>query len=110
MKGDEKSIGLDEKLNIFEEVMKECTIDEVIDANPDRCYITLLGSKDDKKFVMKIKKKEYMDLSEISNKVKGFIGKSKISFNNDIYFKFIAEDVISNEVIFKILLEIFQFE
>lgn len=81
------------------EFFKNSQIKEVLNQNVDSCYICLLGEKEGKEFVLKIKKKEdanyslnqWMEnLSKISN--------STMTFNNDIYSKYQIEGFLKSEV------------
>jgi m7GpppX diphosphatase len=78
---------------------------EILDENPDRCFITLLGmlnyknEKQNENFVIKIKKKEFNlnDIKLISEKIKNVLSSPEQKFNNDIYYKFVTDDLIENK-------------
>lgn len=94
--------------NTLEKILSgEFKIIEVIDYNAERCYMTLLGNfmnnGKEEIFVLKMKKKEYTpygenELNEVNTKLKLLIGKSEQSFNNDIYYKFLSEEVLDNKI------------
>jgi hypothetical protein len=87
-------------------------IKEILERNPDRCFISLLGeiinenTKEPEIFVLKIKKKEFdieighISSENISEKIKQIISTPNQLFNNDIYYKLLATDLIDNKVIF----------
>jgi m7GpppX diphosphatase len=79
----------------LKEVIEKGKVIEVIDYNPDRCVITLLGDYEGDKYVMRLSKKEYPQ--DITSSVINGIKNLKTIFNNDIYYKFIADDFISNK-------------
>jgi len=78
---------------------------EILEENPDRCFITLLGKLNKKNeaqeenFVIKIKKKEFNlnDIKLISEKIKIVLSSPQQKFNNDIYYKFVSDDLIENK-------------
>jgi hypothetical protein len=70
---------------------------EIIDYNPDRCVISILGEYKGEKYVMRLSKKEYPNDDSIIKLVNSGIKNIKNLFFNDVYYKFIADDFISNQ-------------
>jgi m7GpppX diphosphatase len=93
--------------NILSKILLNSSVSflEILEENPDRCYFTILGkfnNKDtnkDENFVIKIKKKEFNlnDIQTISEKVKKVLSSPEQKFNNDIYYKFLTNDLIENK-------------
>jgi hypothetical protein len=83
----------DEYLN---EIISNSKNLEVIDYNSERCVITILGEYKEQKFVMRLSKKEY-DRDESVKLLSNGLKNLKTLFKNDIYYKFVADDFISNQ-------------
>jgi hypothetical protein len=87
-------IGLNE--NVQEIIQKSKNV-EIIDYNSERCIITFLGQYEDKSFVLKLCKKEYSNNKETMDLFNSAIRNVKVTFENDIYYKFIADDYFINQ-------------
>lgn len=78
------------------------TLNEILDYNSDRCYMTILGklTQNDELFVLKIKKKEYNtdNLDDIRKGLMKLTKDALQTFNNDIYYKYLADDISENKV------------
>ena len=86
--------------NNLQDFFIDCEILEILNQNVDISYICLLGEKQGKKFVLKLKKKEYelMSLQEWQNSIKS-INNYKLTFDNDIYTKYTLYNFLKSEVI-----------
>jgi len=92
--------------NIITKIINDTSVKylEILDENPDRCFVTILGeihneSKSKKEnFIIKIKKKEFDadDLNSFGEKVRSILTLPEQKFNNDIYYKFVSMDMVEN--------------
>jgi m7GpppX diphosphatase len=101
---------LKKNVSILDQIFKNSKLQilEILDSNFDRCFITILGKifNEDKiseeKFVLKIKKKEFLysqeNICEISKNILEMIKNPEQIFNNDIYYKFLSSDLIDNKL------------
>lgn len=100
--GESKSVltnGIIEKLSD-----SSLTFEEILDHNPDRCYIVLLAKIIDinnQNMVIKIKKKEFsteINLSEMKTNLSKLINNPLQIFHNDIYYKLVCSDLLENKL------------
>jgi hypothetical protein len=79
----------------IQEILTNGKILEIVDYHSDKCLITILGEYNKNKFILKLSKQEYPnDLNIPYNKLLQNVVQT---FNNDIYYKFIADDLITNK-------------
>jgi hypothetical protein len=85
--------------NNLQEFFSDCGIIEVLNKNVDISFVCLLGEKQGKKFVVKLKKKEYDTLSvqEWEKNLKS-INSYQLTFDNDIYTKYTLNNFLTSEV------------
>jgi hypothetical protein len=76
-------------------IISEGRLVEIIDYHSDRCLITILGEYKEKFFILRLSKVEYPN--DLNMPYNTFIKNIVQTFNNDIYYKFIADDLISNK-------------
>ena len=87
------------EINKLTKIVNDGDIIEILEYNPDRCLIVLLGKLPNKEnYIIKIHKKEF-NIDEIqikSNLIKILTNPEEV-FNNDIYYKYISNDYQSNQ-------------
>ena len=81
------------------EFFSDSTILEILNHNLEISYVCLLGEKQGKKFVLKLKRKEYDSFStsqwqETIKSVKDF----SLTFDNDVYTKYTLQNLLKSEV------------
>lgn len=79
--------------------LNDSVITEILNHNLEISYICLLGEKQGKKFVLKLKKKEY-ESQEISHWQEGLksIKDFELTFDNDIYTKYTVLNFMKSQV------------
>ena len=87
--------------NDLNDFFNDCTITEILNHNLEISFICLLGKKQEKNFVLKLKKKEYDTLNikqweESIKTVKDYLK----TFDNDIYTKYTLSNFLKSEVIY----------